>query len=150
MNRKHVLALAGLAGAITLAGCATLEEEAVDATSDTYNAVLTGANEVGGGDPDGYGKAEVSVSDGFGQVCWEVHDLRGLDPITAMHIHAGRAGVNGPPVLTLEKSNEGRWQGCKDGKEWTQNRLQGNPADFYVNVHTTAYPNGAIRGQLTD
>jgi hypothetical protein len=83
-------------------------------------------------------------------VCWEVHDLRGLDPITAMHIHAGRAGVNGPPVLTLEKSNEGRWQGCKDGKEWTQNRLQGNPADFYVNVHTTAYPNGAIRGQLTD
>jgi len=117
MNRKHALALASLAGAITLAGCATLEEEAVDATSDTYNAVLTGANEVGGGDPDGYGKAEISVSDGFGQVCWEVHDLRGLDPITAMHIHFGRAGVNGPPVLPLEKSNEGRWQGCTDGKE---------------------------------
>ncbi|GGE05203.1 CHRD domain-containing protein [Tsuneonella deserti] len=150
MNRKHALAIAGLAGAVALAGCATLEEEAVDATSDTYKAVLTGANEAGGGDPDGYGRAEISVSDGFGQVCWEIKDLRGIGPVTAAHIHAGRAGVNGPPVLTLEKSNEGIWQGCKDGAEWTQNRLQGNPADFYVNVHTAEYPNGAIRGQLTD
>lgn len=150
MNRKHALGLASLVGAIALAGCATLEEEVVDATSDTYNAVLTGANEVGGGDPDGYGTAEVSVSDGFGQVCWEIKDVRGISPVTAAHIHAGRAGVNGPPVFTLTKSNEGRWQGCRDGTEWTQNRLQGNPADFYVNIHTTDYPNGAIRGQLTD
>ena len=50
MNRKAILAVAALAGAVTLAGCATLEEEAVDATSDTYKATLTGANEVGGGD----------------------------------------------------------------------------------------------------
>lgn len=150
MNRKHALAFAGLTGAIALAGCATLEEEAVDVTSDTYRAVLTGGNEVGGGDPDAAGRAEISVSDGFGQVCWELKDLTGLDPITAAHIHFGRAGTNGPPVFPLEKSNEGRWQGCKNGAEWTQNWLQGNPADFYVNVHTTAYPNGAIRGQLTD
>jgi hypothetical protein len=150
MNRTHALAFAGLAGAIALAGCATLEEEAVDATSDTYNAVLTGANEPGGGDPDGAGRAEISVSDGFGQVCWEIKDVTGIDTPTAAHIHAGRAGVNGPVVFTLTKSNEGTWQGCKDAAEWTQNRLQGNPQDFYVNVHNAAYPDGAIRGQLTN
>ncbi|WP_408057043.1 CHRD domain-containing protein [Tsuneonella flava] len=39
-------------------------------------------------------------------------------------------------------------RGCSEGAEWTQNRIQGNPQQFYVNIHTTAYPNGAIRGQL--
>ena len=150
LHREAAVALLAAAGTFALAGCATLEEEAVDATSDTYKTVLTGANEVGGGDPDGYGRAEISVSDGFGQVCWEIKDVTGIDTPTAAHIHYGRAGTNGPPVFTLERSNEGRWQGCKDGAEWTQNRLQGNPADFYVNVHNAAYPNGAIRGQLSD
>ena len=145
-----IIALAAACGAIALAGCATLEEEAVDATSDTYNATLLGSNQVGGGDPDGYGKAEISISDAFGQVCYEIKDVRGIDTPTAAHIHFGKAGTNGPPVLALTQSNEGTWQGCKDGSEWTQNRLQGNPQDFYVNVHTAAYPNGAIRGQLVD
>ncbi|WP_305097857.1 CHRD domain-containing protein [Croceibacterium aestuarii] len=149
MNRT-IVSITALAGAASLAACATLEEEAVDATSDTYHATLLGSNEVGGGDPDASGRAEISISDAFNQVCYELKDLKGLDTVTAAHIHFGKAGTNGPPVLTLTKSNQGEWKGCKDGAEWTQNRLQGNPQDFYVNVHTTAYPNGAIRGQLVD
>lgn len=148
---KHgYLALAAVAATLSLGACATLEEEVVDATSDTYNATLTGANEVGGGDPDGYGKAEISISDAFDQICYEIKDVRNIEPVTAAHIHFGKAGTNGPPVLTLTQSNEGTWQGCRDGKEWTENRLQGNPQDFYVNLHTATYPNGAIRGQLMD
>lgn len=147
---KLAFPIAALAGAAALAACATVEEEAVDATSDTYRAVLTGANEVGGGDPDGYGLAEISISDAFDQVCYEIKDVRGIGTPTAAHIHFGRAGTNGPPVLALTRSNEGRWQGCKDGAEWTENRLQGNPGDFYVNVHTAEFPAGAIRGQLVD
>lgn len=147
---KLAFPIAALAGAATLAACATLEEEAVDATSDTYHAILTGANEVGSGDPDGYGRAEISISDAFDQVCYEIKDVRGIGTPTAAHIHYGRAGTNGPPVLALTRSNEGRWQGCKDGDEWTENRLQGNPGDFYVNVHTAEFPAGAIRGQLVD
>jgi len=148
--KKGFLAAAAVVAFVSLGACATLEEEAVDATSDTYNANLTGATEVGGGDPDGSGKAEVSISDAFDQVCYEIKDVTGIGPVTAAHIHYGKAGTNGPPVFTLTKSNEGRWQGCKDGKEWTENRLQGNPQDFYVNLHTAEYPNGAIRGQLYD
>ncbi len=148
--KKGFLAAVAVVALGSLGACATLEEEAVDATSDTYSANLTGAAEVGGGDPNGSGKAEISVSDAFGQVCYEIKDVTGIGPITAAHIHYGRAGTNGPPVLTLTPSNEGRFQGCRDGKEWTENRLQGNPQDFYVNVHTAEYPNGAIRGQLYD
>lgn len=144
------LGLLAAAGAFAVAGCATIEEELVDATSDTYHAMLAGANEVGGGDPDGMGRAEVSITKGFGQICWELKDVRGIGPVTAAHIHRGAAGVNGPPVFTLKPSNEGRWQGCSNGSEWTQDRIENNPGEFYVNVHTAEYPNGAIRGQLVD
>lgn len=146
MKRLGIIAIAG--AALALGGCATLEEEVADALGETYTATLTGANEVGGGDPDGYGRAEVTVSDNFNQICWELKDIRGIGPITAAHIHRGAAGVDGPPVFPLRVSNEGRWQGCTDGSEWTQDRIENNPSLFYVNVHTAEYPNGAIRGQL--
>ncbi len=146
---KFTLSLATIAGVALLGACATLEEEAVDASSDTYRAHLMGSNEVPRGDPDGMADAEISVSDTFDQVCWEVKNVRGIGDVTAAHVHFGRAGTNGPPVFTLTKSNEGTWQGCKNGSEWTENRLQGNPADFYVNLHTAEFPNGAIRGQLS-
>lgn len=150
MTRLGIFAIAGVASAFALAGCATLEEEVAETLSDTYNATLTGANEVGPGDPDGFGRAEISITDGFGQVCWELKDIRGIGPITAAHIHPGVAGVNGPPVFPLRMSNEGKWQGCTDGSEWTQDRIEDNPSAFYVNVHTAEFPSGAIRGQLVD
>ncbi|MDZ4307220.1 CHRD domain-containing protein [Allopontixanthobacter sp.] len=140
--------LATLAGCAALAGCATLEETFAEETADTYYATLTGAQEVGGGDPDGAGKAEISISDDFGQVCWDLNEIRGIGPITAAHIHVGAVGTNGPPVFTLRPANEGGYKGCTDGSEWTQDRIEDNPQAFYVNVHTAEYPNGAIRGQL--
>jgi len=147
---RKALVLGGAFAAITvLAGCATVEEAVVEATADTYHAELTGAQEPGGGDPDGLGKAEISVSDRLNQVCWDLKDISGIGPITAAHIHRGAPGVNGPPVVTLSKSNEGPWKGCADrGSEWTQDAIKRSFASFYVNVHTAEYPNGAIRGQL--
>lgn len=138
------------AASFALAGCATLEEGIVEGTADTYYATLTGAQEVGQGDPDGSGQAEISITDEFDQVCWDLNDIRGIGPITAAHIHIGEAGTNGPPVFTLRRAEEGGYKGCTDGSEWTQNRIAGNPSMFYVNVHTAEYPDGAIRGQLME
>jgi len=91
--------LAALTSFAALAGCATIEETVAEETANTYYATLTGAQEVGGGDPDGAGRAEISISDNFGQVCWDLNDISGIGPITAAHIHVGAAGTNGPPVL---------------------------------------------------
>jgi hypothetical protein len=142
------IAAATLAGAMALAGCATVEEAAATAVNTTYHANLTGAQEIGGGDPDGSAVARITIEDNFDQVCWNVSDVRNIGEVTAAHVHVGKRGVNGPPVFTLKKSNEGTWTGCSEGAEWTQNRIEGNPENFYVNLHTAAYPNGAIRGQL--
>lgn len=148
MNSRIAFAGACAAGALALGGCATLEEAAADALNTTYTANLTGAQEVGGGDPDGSGQARITVEDNFNQVCWNISDIRNIGEVTAAHIHVGARGVNGPPVFTLRRANEGTWTGCSAGAEWTQDRIAGNPERFYVNVHTADYPNGAIRGQL--
>lgn len=150
MNRVRMMALATMAGGLALSACATLEEGVGEAVGQTYNATLTGANVVGGGDTDGYGRAEISITDEFDQVCWDINELRGLGTITAAHVHLGAAGTNGPPVFALKRADEGGWKGCTDDPEWVQNRIEGNPQAFYVNVHTTEFPNGAIRGQLQD
>ena len=148
---KKIMISAGTAAAsFALAGCATLEEGVAEETAETYYAVLTGANEVGGGDADGYGTAEISVSDELGQICWDLNDIRDIGPMAAAHVHMGAAGTNGPPVFTLRRANEGGFKGCTDASEWNQNTIEGDPQMFYVNVHTAEFPNGAIRGQLTD
>jgi hypothetical protein len=148
MNRARIFAIAGSAAALALAGCASVEETVVEKTTTTYKANLTGAQEVGGGDPDGAGNAEVSISDNFDQVCWDLGDIRGIGKITGAHIHRGVAGTNGPVVFGFKENNEGDWQGCASGSEWTSDRIENNPSAFYVNVHTAEFPNGAIRGQL--
>ena len=148
MKPIQSLTCVATAAALALTGCATLEEGAASATNMTYHANLTGAQEVGGGDPDGSGKASITIADGFDRVCWDLHDIHNIGPITAAHIHMAPQGTNGPVVFELHKSKEGPWKGCAEGAEWTQNRIQGNPGQFYVNVHTAEYPNGAIRGQL--
>lgn len=141
-------AAAMLAASTALAGCATLEEAAANTVNTSYYANLTGAQEVGGGDPDGSASARITIEDNFDQVCWNVSDVRNIGEVTAAHIHVGARGTNGPPVFTLTKSNEGTWRGCSAGAEWKQDRIEGNPENFYVNLHTAEYPNGAIRGQL--
>lgn len=141
-----VFAAAGLA----LAGCATVEETVVEKTSKTFNVMLTGAQVPGGGDPDGSARAEVSISDGLDQLCYDVNDIRGIGPVTMAHIHRGAPGVNGPPIITLKQANEGGWKGCTSKSEWREDAIEQNPSGYYVNLHTAEFPNGAIRGQLRD
>ena len=84
---------------------------------------------------------------------YEVHASQHLPGITAAHIHRGAAGVNGPIVIGLTTSTStfvnGRLQGTFPPIDAALvNEIKANPAGFYVNVHTTAFPGGEIRGQL--
>ena len=149
MNTVRMALLTGMASTVmVLAGCATVEEAVVEKTAHTFKADLTGAQEPGGGDADGSGIAEITVSDNLDQICYDINSVRNLDAVTMAHIHQGAMGVNGPPVLTLKPANEGGFKGCESAPEWLQNAIKDNMRGYYVNVHTTAYPNGAIRGQL--
>ncbi len=88
---------------------------------------------------------------------------------TSIHIHKAVFGENGPLVIdlgwwfptTLEEYEPNRifahWQGVfiggEQGNVWSDfvdNQFALYDGHLYVDVHTTAYPNGEIRGQILE
>jgi len=109
-----------------------------------FTVALSGDEEVGGGDPDGSGIARVDF--GGDQVCFII-DLTGVEDVTAAHIHAAPAGVNGPIVIDFDIPNNGL-EGCVTSDRQLMRQILRNPAGYYVNVHSVPFPAGAVRGQL--
>lgn len=146
----HWMALALIGSTATLMGCATLEESAVEATTRTHRATLSGSSVVGQpADADGYAVAELSISDTLDSICYDLNDVRGLAPITSVTINRGAPGMNGPVVLRLKPANEGGWKNCVGRTEWLEDQLATSTDQYYIQVATGEYPNGAIRGQFS-
>lgn len=114
------------------------------------SATLTGAAEVPGpGDPDGAGTANIRLRVGQAQVCFMLTASNIVLPAVASHIHTGAAGVAGAPLVTLVAPGAGGTsQGCVTTPRAIVKQILMNPAGYYVNVHTSDFPAGAIRGQL--
>ena len=117
---------------------------------------LTGAQEVpaGVGDPNGTGTAELTLNAGQEDVCYEL-TWQNLDgTVQRAHIHEAPSGVNGPIVVTLfdgqSFAGTGSASGCDLGDATRDEirRILKDPSGFYVNIHDTVRPGGAIRGQL--
>lgn len=135
--------------AIGLSGCATLEEGVAEVTSETKRATLTGAEVVGArGDTDGYAKAELSVSDEANQICYDLNDVRGIGTITSAGIYRGGKGANGRVVIQMREANEGGWKNCVGRAEWLEDSVERSSGAYYVQVNTSEFPSGAIRGQF--
>jgi len=111
---------------------------------------LTGAAEVPGpGDPDGSGTAHLTLNLGQGEVCFEL-TAANIAPATAAHIHVGAVGVAGPVVVGLTPPTSGSSSSCVTGVDPELIKaIQQHPENYYVNVHNTDFPAGAMRGQLS-
>jgi hypothetical protein len=135
--------------ALALAGCETVEEEINEDIGNRFIAQLSGANEVPRADPDGAGMARIAINDASNRVCTDL-EVRMIGTVTAAHIHRGAAGTNGPPVITLDPPDDNDSDDCDTADDALVDEIRANPAAFYVNVHTTDYPDGAIRGQISE
>ena len=67
---------------------------------------------------------------------------------TMAHIHRGAAQVAGPPVVVLANPAQNIADTCQPVAPELISEIVAKPDEFYVNVHTTAHPSGAIRAQL--
>ena len=101
------------------------------------------------GDLDGTGTATVTLNRGTGEVCWDISVAGITLPAAAAHIHEAPAGVPGDVVVTLSAPDAtGVATGCTTADRALVKDIAKNPSEYYVNVHTSDFPGGALRGQL--
>jgi len=118
--------------------------------NDIFKATLLGSNEVAGGDVDGFGSAMIAIDHLTNTVNYQI-SFANLSTVTAAHIHAGAAGVNGPVKVLFGVPAGSAGAGAFSGSvvdadaEFITALTGGN---FYVNVHSSEFPGGALRGQL--
>jgi len=138
---KFRLALPGIVTATAVA----LASFALPAAADDVKFKLSGDMEVppvttkAAGDAAITVKPDMSVS---GKVT--TSGLAG----TMAHIHIGKAGTNGPVVVTLTKSGDNGWM-VPDGSKLSEAEYKAYKAgELYINVHSADHKPGEIRGQM--
>jgi CHRD domain len=115
--------------------------------SPVVSAKLKGVSEAGvKGDPNGSGLAVVHLSTAKGTACWQFSAVKNIAKPLQAHIHKGSKGVSGPIVIPFGKSYKAK--GCVRASKSIIEKIETNPSAYYVNIHNSQYPAGAIRGQL--
>ena len=157
MRTRSLVATALMAGALLAAPAgAALAQPVPPVPPDggvRLTTALTGAAEVPGpGDPAGSGSATITLNPGLEEVCFAL-TVSDIAPVTAAHIHVGAADVAGPVVVGLSPLPAAgpatvTSRGCVTATRTLILAILHNPEGYYVNVHTTAFPAGAVRGQL--
>ncbi|MGJ6962300.1 CHRD domain-containing protein [Streptosporangium sp. G11] len=150
-------ATAAPAAAITgeAAGQASQATQATQAKKYYFAAGLLGRNEV----PEP-GK-KVNDRDGVAVAKFRIHGNRFYYFVqwkrtakpSAFHIHKGKAGKNGPVVIDLLSNGKIRGNTSFGSVVVNDSSLlkgiKNNPRNWYANLHTKQFPDGAVRGQLT-
>jgi hypothetical protein len=115
----------------------------------SFWARMSGASEVpaASGDPDATGIALLSLKRG-GKLCYVLHVKNVDGTINAAHLHLGAVGQDGPVVAPLAAPVGGNVAACTRLGRSLARSLARHPSWYYVNVHSTTYPDGALRGQL--
>ncbi|MFN2477659.1 MAG: CHRD domain-containing protein [Pseudonocardiaceae bacterium] len=118
-----------------------------------YSIPLTPEEVTGGGDHGGSGSARVDLDAAHQKVCYALSwkDLHG--DVTMAHIHLASRGKDGPHPIDFfnDQHFSGAGSTASSCSSSTRDKIQAvidHPADYYVIIHTTAFTEGAIRGQL--
>lgn len=106
-----------------------------------------------GGNPGGSGSARLDLDEAGETACYFVawKDLAG--DVTAAHLHLGPRGQDGAHAIDFFNGQhfaggQSNASGCVPTARDKIQAIIANPAGYYINVHTTEFTTGAIRGQL--
>ena len=118
------------------------------------HAKLTAKSETTGSTSTAKGHTQIKVrANGTIEFKTQILNKNG-ETFVAGHIHLAPVGVAGPIVVPLFASPGTTARHIRQSGVATPNAgttgaaLCTNPSAYYVNYHTTAFPGGAIRGQL--
>jgi len=136
----------------------TAPQPVAPATVTTFKAAaLSGRQEVPPVVSTGTGTATIDIATNRRQITVTV-EVTGLTGITEAHVHFGFPGVDGPIIFPLASSSftspltvtltEADFLPAVNVATFEAALLAIERGDMYVNVHTAAFPNGEIRGQV--
>jgi CHRD domain len=136
-------------------------------SSNNFQAHLNGGGEVPPTNTKAQGEATFNLSKDGNSIHYKL-TVANIENVTMSHIHEGVTGANGPVVVWLYPSTPppvlkpGRSDGVLAEGTITSANLTGpltgksitdllndlKSGNAYVNVHTSQYPGGEIRGQI--
>ena len=155
-GRRSILALVAALGLLLTLVTATTSASA----TRVYRLTLTGAQEatptcepsptVVCGDPDAVAAMILIVNPNNDRVCFLTRWTNIDGTVTAAHIHLAPVGDPGPVVVPLFAgafAGTDMLRGCVSAAGLAA-AINANPAAYYVNIHSTVFPGGAVRAQL--
>jgi hypothetical protein len=134
------------AGALTVLLLSTTGAAAQD-TVRLYTRMTGAAERPTPNDSPGTGDATVFVNPDD-TVCVVLRVAALTTPVVGAHIHIGPSTEAGGIVVHLTPPTSGFSYTCTAVAPALAEQLRTNPSAYYVNVHTTRFPGGEIRGQL--
>ena len=142
-----LLKTALVVGSLLLVGGAWAQQAA--GSGKPITVTMKGTNEVPGpGDMDGKGTATLNFDTAKNQICYDL-EVSGIGTANGAHIHSGATGKAGDVKVPLTTPDaKGAAKSCATVDPALLKDIMANPANYYVNVHTAEFPNGAVRGQL--
>ncbi|MGV8107548.1 MAG: CHRD domain-containing protein [Nitrososphaerota archaeon] len=165
MNSSKFILLTMLTIAFSLSVSMTVSiVDKAYAGSYPYEAPLSGQNEVPPVPLNATGEGEFKALQN-GTIGYKV-EITGISGASAAHIHQGKAGENGEIIADLLNTptskdkdtaygmifrgnlTDSSLKGSMQGKTMNDLVTAMDSGETYVNVHTTEYPDGAIRGQI--
>lgn len=165
MSQQHKLLIIATLAAILPIAAISLSFSSIQAQEgETFSASLSGKDEVPSTQSTANGLAKFQTDENGTQVYYWLN-ITGLNEITGAHIHNGTAEQNGDVVATLSgpetaenaqnpvislKGNitSDKLEGPLAGKELSELVSLMSDGTVYVNVHTSEFQNGAVRGQI--
>lgn len=157
---RHLIVCLVVAGAAaapaTSAAQGTPHGKGGGGTMCVLHAKLSAKDETTGSTSTAKGHTLIRVrNDGTIQFKTQIHN-RNHETFVAGHVHQAPVGVAGPIVVPLfvapapaTSARHIKQSGTATPNAGTTGAdICGNPSAYYVNYHTTAFPGGAIRGQL--
>ena len=162
MQYNKTLSLVILASALLALLLASTTYSNITYAQNKFRAKLDGNNEVPPVNSTAEGVATFKVK---GDSIKSKINITGITDVTMAHIHAGKKGQNGDPIIDLLKTGEktkspggvaiqgnfsaSDFEGSMKGKALSALQSAMGTNETYVNIHTDKNPNGEIRGQIT-
>jgi CHRD domain len=140
----------------------SMEVNPVNGYREEFTASLSGTQEIPTNNSSATGEASFILRDN--NSVWYEIDATGLDKVMEAHLHLGKVGTNGDPIVMLFNSgptglingtlvsgnfSAADFLGPMSGMTIAEITSKMKTGETYVNIHTGAFPDGELRGQIS-